>query len=182
MRRRLLGRPASYDLLLPFDQVIGALGRRGMRDVGVQPVELDSIVGSVKRTAGFDRLFRPTSDLVERRFERVDAAMRRGEPMPPIDVFRVGDLHFVQDGHHRVAAARALGWDTIDAHVVEVRTVVCPGRDLRLEDLSLTRRQRQFAERVPLPAGPRRHLPRLPHAAPDGTRRRPRGAGRRWSG
>jgi ParB-like nuclease domain len=158
MRRRLLRRSAGYDLLLPFDEVIAALGRRGMRDLGRQPVELDSIVGSVKPKAGFDRRFRPTSDLVERRFERVNAAMRRGEPMPPIDVLRVGDLHFVQDGHHRVAAARALGWDTIDAHVVEVDTVVRAGRDLRLEHLSLKRQQRRFVERVPLPPAMRTRI------------------------
>jgi hypothetical protein len=30
-----------------------------------------------------------------------------GEPMPPIDVFRIGDLHFVQDGQHRVSVALA---------------------------------------------------------------------------
>jgi hypothetical protein len=35
--------------------------------------------------------------------------------MPPISVYRVGDLHFVRDGHHRVSVARALGAATIDA-------------------------------------------------------------------
>ena len=29
--------------------------------------------------------------------------------MPPISVYRVGDLHFVRDGHHRVSVARAQG-------------------------------------------------------------------------
>ena len=36
-------------------------------------------------------------------------AMRRGEAMPPIDVYRIGPLHFVRDGHHRVSVARAAG-------------------------------------------------------------------------
>ena len=81
------------------------------------------MVGSVDRATGFDRLFRPTSDEVERRFQRIDVALRRGEEMPPIDVYRIGDVHFVIDGHHRVAVARALEWKTINAHVVEVLTV-----------------------------------------------------------
>jgi hypothetical protein len=151
IRRRLHGRTATYDVLLPFDEVVAALGRRGERDLGEQVIDVDSIVGSVDRTTGFDRLFRPTSTEVERRFERIDAALRRGEEMPPIDVYRIGDVHFVIDGHHRVAVARALEWKTINAHVVEVLTVVGAGRDLRLEDLPIKGHERVFAERVPLP-------------------------------
>jgi len=151
VRRRLHGRSATYDVLLPFDEVVAALGRRGERDLGEQVIEIDSVVGSVDRSTGFDRLFRPTSDEVERRFARIDAALRRGEEVPPIDVYRIGDVHFVIDGHHRVAVGRALGWTTINAHVTEVLTAVGAGRDLRLEDLPTKGHERVFAERVPLP-------------------------------
>ncbi len=151
VRRRLHGRSATYDVLLPFDEVVAALGRRGERDLGEQVIDVDSVVGSVDRSTGFDRLFRPTSDEMERRFQRIDVALRRGEEMPPIDVYRVGDVHFVIDGHHRVSVARALGWKTINAHVVEVLTAVGADRDLRLEDLPVKGHERVFAERVPLP-------------------------------
>jgi hypothetical protein len=53
---------------------------------------------------------------------RLALAQRRGEPIPPIEVYRVGGLHFVQDGHHRVSIARATGQPTIDAYVTEVVT------------------------------------------------------------
>ena len=46
--------------------------------------------------------------------------------MPPIDVYRVGDLHFVRDGHHRVSVARAQGLATIEAYVTEVITRIPP--------------------------------------------------------
>lgn len=151
IRRRLHGRSAQYDLLLPFDEVVAALGRRGEVDLGEQVIDVDSIVGSVDRTTGFDRLFRPTSDEVERRFERINVALRRGEEMPAIDVYRIGDVHFVIDGHHRVAVARALDWKTINAHVIEVLTAVGADRDLRLADLPVKGHERVFAERVPLP-------------------------------
>jgi hypothetical protein len=151
IRRRLHGRSATYDVLLPFDEVVAALGRRGERDLGEQVIDVDSVVGSVDRSTGFDRLFRPTSDEMERRFQRIDVALRRGEEMPPIDVYRVGDVHFVIDGHHRVAVARALGWKTINAHVIDVLTAVGAHRDLRLEDLPTKGHERVFAERVPLP-------------------------------
>ena len=46
-------------------------------------------------------------------------AGRRGAPLPPISVFRVGDEHFVDDGHHRVSVAHPLAWRAIDAEVTE---------------------------------------------------------------
>ena len=46
--------------------------------------------------------------------------------MPPIDVFRIGDLYFVQDGHHRVSVARALGDTDINAHVMRGRRSWAP--------------------------------------------------------
>jgi ParB-like chromosome segregation protein Spo0J len=59
---------------------------------------------------------------VRQRWERLDLAQRRGVFLPPIDVYRVGDLHFVMDGHHRVSIAVAAGHKTIEAHVTEVLT------------------------------------------------------------
>ena len=78
--------------------------------------------------------------------------MRRGEALPPIDVYRIGDAHFVRDGHHRVSVARALGIKEIDAHVTEIITRVGASRDLTITDLPRKSHERVFHERVPLPA------------------------------
>ena len=108
----------------------GSLGRLQERDAGRQVIELDAIVGTVDRLQGFDRHFRPTTPQVRARWERIATAMRRGEPMPPVDLYRVGEVYFVKDGHHRVSVARALGRHDIDAHVTDVVTRVGAGRDL----------------------------------------------------
>jgi hypothetical protein len=42
--------------------------------------------------------------------------------MPPISVFRIGERHFVRDGHQPVSVARALGHGDIQADVTEVET------------------------------------------------------------
>jgi ParB-like chromosome segregation protein Spo0J len=63
---------------------------------------------------------------VRQRWERLDLAQRRGVLLPPIDVYRVGDLHFVMDGHHRVSVAMATGRKTIQAYVTEVLTRTRP--------------------------------------------------------
>lgn len=148
----------DIDVILPFDEVVRALGRVGERDLRVQVIPLDSIIGTVDRPRGFDRDFRPTSSTVRTRWERIAAAMRRGEPMPPISVYRVGEVHFVRDGHHRVSVARALGRDEIEAHVVEVITRVGADRTLRLADLPHKSHERLFHERVPLPPGARARM------------------------
>jgi hypothetical protein len=120
----LRGEISDVDVMLPFDEVVAALGRVSERDLGLQTIALDTIVGTVDRGREFDRQFRPTSARVRLRFERIAQAQRRGEGMPPIDVYRVGELHFVRDGHHRVAVSRAQGNDVIHARVIEVVTRV----------------------------------------------------------
>jgi hypothetical protein len=158
-RRRMLSRlsarlrrePGDVNVILPFEEVVAALGRRGERRLGLQTIDLDSIVGTVDRQREFDRRFRPTSGRVRPRWERINVAQRRGDPMPPIDVYRIGELHFVKDGHHRVSVARALGHRDINAYVTEVLTQVGADRTITLRDLPLKSHQRLFHERVPLP-------------------------------
>lgn len=115
------GKPILY-----LDEVLGALGRTGIRRLGLRSIPLDSIVGTVDRGHGFDGEFRPTTKRVRGRWERIAGATRRGESFPPIDVFRVGTVHFVEDGHHRVSVARQLGHDVIEARVTEIRTRIPP--------------------------------------------------------
>jgi len=148
---RLRGEPGDVNLILPFEEVVAALGRRGEKRLGLRTIGLDTIVGTVDRGREFDRSFRPTSGTVRPRWERIAAAQRRGESMPPIDVYRIGELHFVKDGHHRVSVARAQGRDQIDAYVTDVQTRVGADRKITLADLPLKSHERLFRERVPLP-------------------------------
>src|SRR3954469_11532202 len=155
---RLRGEPGDVNVILPFGEVGAALGRTGERQLGLRVIQLDAIVGSVDRTTDFDRQFRPTTGRVRARWERIAAAMRRGDSLPPIDVYRLDGMHFVRDGHHRVSVARALGRHDIDAFVTEVQTRVAPGSDLHRSDLLLKDHERLFGERVPLPAAARRRI------------------------
>jgi hypothetical protein len=158
-RRQVLARlgrwlrrePDDINLILPFEDVVRALGRRGERSLGLQTIPIDSIVGTVDRTREFDRHFRPTSDKPRGRWEQINLALRRGGAMPPISVYRVGDLHFVRDGHHRVSVAKALGHPTIDAYVTEVQTNLPAAGISRRGDIVVKDYERLFRQRVPLP-------------------------------
>jgi hypothetical protein len=147
---RLRGQPDDVNVILPFEEVVDALGYLGERRLGLRRIRLDSIVGSVGRTRDFDRSFRPTTGRVRTRWERINTAQRRGEAMPPVSLYKIGELHFVRDGHHRVSVARALGHPDVEADVIEVFTRVGASRPLRIGDLPLKSHERLFRERVPL--------------------------------
>ena len=165
-RRQVLARigavlrrqPSDVAFVLPFDEVVEALGLRSRRTLGLRVIPLAHIVGSVNRTREFDRGFRPTTERVRPRWERIAVAYRRGEVVPPIDVFKLGDLYFVEDGNHRVSVARALGRTDIEARVTEVGTEVGSEPTLTLSDLPLKSHERLFFERVPLPREVRHHI------------------------
>src|SRR5918912_3563030 len=148
--RRMRREPGDVGQILPFEEVVEALGRTGQIDRGLQVVPLDAIVGTVDRAADFDRGFRPTTTRLRSRWERIAAAQRRGEALPPVSLYKVGELYFVRDGHHRVSVAKSLGRDDIDAYVTEVTTRLRLGRDLRVSELPVKDHERLFRERVPL--------------------------------
>jgi hypothetical protein len=149
--QRLRREPDDVNLILPFDEVVAALGRRGERAEGLQTIRLESVVGTVDNSRDFDRRFRPTTGRVRERWERLALAQRRGESLPPIDVYQVGDMYFVVDGHHRVSIALATGQKVIDAYVTEVLTVIPPAGARSRADMFLRGYERTFRDRVPLP-------------------------------
>jgi hypothetical protein len=114
--RRRRGAPLAY---LPDDSGWAATCAR--RRLGVQAIAIETIVGSADRHKAelFDRSFRPP-DWSRGRWSQMYHAASRGGELPPISVYRVGEEHFVRDGHHRVSVAHALDAGAIDAVVVEL--------------------------------------------------------------
>jgi hypothetical protein len=104
---------------LATDSGWAATARR--RRLGVQPIAIASIVGTVEphKAAAFDDHWRPPS-FTRDRWTQLCAAFQRGDALPPIAVYRVGAHHYVRDGHHRASVARAAGAFAIDADVVEL--------------------------------------------------------------
>jgi hypothetical protein len=155
---RLRGVPDDVGVILPYEEVVAALGFVSQHNIGTKVVALEAIVGTVDRGREFDRSFRPTSGRVRSRWEHVATAMRRGESMPPVDLIQIGEIYFVRDGHNRVSVARALGRTDIDAYVTEVVTGVGAERAITLADLPIKSHERVFFERVPLPDSARAEI------------------------
>ena len=96
---------------------VGALNRLPARLV---PVELRTIVGSTSKS----KVEMLTRDFVPRRdgtnsprYRSVLHALRSDVPLPPIELYELKRRYYVVDGHHRVAAGRALGYLYLDALV-----------------------------------------------------------------
>ena len=147
---RLTGKSAE---LLSFEEVRDKLHAVGTGvNRGVQTIPLDSIVGSVGRYTDFSRTFLPKNPSDEERWARVMTLVTdpEGGGLPPIEVIKLGDVYFVQDGHHRVSVARQIGAKTIDAYVNEVTTRVPLSPDSDPEDLILKEEYATFLETAQL--------------------------------
>ncbi|KQY57296.1 ParB N-terminal domain-containing protein [Nocardioides sp. Root140] len=144
--------------LIPLYDALDALGDAGTmgRHEGIVP--LDAVVGSAARAQDFDEDFGLTNPALRGRRDGLAAMLRAGEPLGPVDLVQLGELYFVRDGHHRVSAAKTLGWDSLPARVTRVCTVAYAMCCLRRSHLPSKAAERRFLERVPLPDDVRRDL------------------------
>ena len=115
-------REHTSNRLLSFDDVRRELAANNRLQRGTRVVEVDEIVGSVGRWRDFDRSFLPARTSMAERWKRIDRAFQRGEDLPPVELYEVGEAYFVVDGHHRVSVARYDDVPTVEAAVVEFRT------------------------------------------------------------
>jgi hypothetical protein len=137
------GRPNE---LLSFESVRQSLRLQDSSYKGLQEVELDKIVGSVGRYRDFTRTFLPKNARNEQRWRRVDAVTHDMMGVPPIEVYKVGDVYFVRDGNHRVSVARAHGATTIEAYVIEFKTPVPIDNHDDLDDILMKVERTDFLE------------------------------------
>jgi ParB-like nuclease domain len=122
-RHRLVAllRRQPHRLDLPTLEATATLGLVGPRHPTELVIPIGDIVGTADGAAGkFDRDFLPTDERSRPRFQALVTALRQGQTLPPIEVYRLHGRYYVSDGHHRVAAARALGETFISAYVTEI--------------------------------------------------------------
>ena len=132
--------------LLSYDEVAEKLKLRIRTERGVQHIPIDAIVGSVGRDTDFTRAFLPRSAVDKQRWANVKTAMEEGAGLPPIEVYKVGEVYFVMDGNHRVSIAKQEGFTSIEARVIEVRTNVPLTPDVQPDDLIIKAEYAEFLE------------------------------------
>lgn len=143
----LSGQPTT---LLSYDEIKEKLHIGGPIYRGIQTVRVDQIAGSLNRYHEFDRVFLPASEMLATRWQSVNRAFYQEIGLPPVVLYKVGQVYFVVDGHHRVSVARDKGQTYIDAEVRECATRVNITTDIRPEDLEILENKVNFLERTSL--------------------------------
>ncbi len=141
---RLTGR--STDLLC-YPNLREQLGIEGSSPGGLQDISVDAIVGSLGRCSDFTRSFLPKETIDEQRWTMVKTHRMK---WPPIQVYQIGEVYFVQDGHHRVSVARQLGHSHIPAYVTEIRARTPLSPESQPEDLIVQAEYVDFIDRTHL--------------------------------
>ena len=143
----LSGKPTT---LLSYDEIKEKLHIGGPIYRGVKTVQVEQIAGSLNRYHEFDSVFLPASDQLADRWQSVNRAFYQEISLPPVVLYKVGQVYFVVDGHHRVSVARQQGQVYIEAEVRECATRVNLTADIRPEDLIILETKVQFLERTSL--------------------------------
>jgi hypothetical protein len=136
------------DNLLSFEEVSRKLRLEDAHYADLQEVPLDHIAGSVGRYTDFTRAFLPRAGCLQERWEGIERLMASGREVPPIELYRVGDVFFVRDGNHRVSVARQLGRRTVKAHVWEYDTPVPLRPDSDVDELLCRLARTAFLEQT----------------------------------
>ena len=55
--------------------------------------------------------------------------------LPPVELYKIGEVYFVKDGNHRVSVARERGQVYIDAYVIQIISDVEITPETNLEEL-----------------------------------------------
>jgi hypothetical protein len=135
--------------LLSFEEVKRSLKTFGEHYRGVQTVPVGKIIGTATlRYHDFDGAFLPTQTHTKARWRRVDEAYYEDIDLPPVQLYKIGDVYFVRDGHHRISVARERGQAFVEAEVIEVKTRVPVTPDLLASDLEIVGEYSDFIEKT----------------------------------
>jgi|DewCreStandDraft_1066081.scaffolds.fasta_scaffold01677_15 hypothetical protein len=145
-----LTRRKSASSLLSYEEIRSHLKTLEERPRGTQLIPIDQIVGSVGRYRDFTREFLPRRGANRERWKQLDVAINRLQDIPPIEVYKIGDVYFVKDGNHRVSVARANGFTHIEAIVTEIRTRAPFTPDMDPQEFILREEYAAFLERTHL--------------------------------
>ena len=131
--------------LLSFEKVRKSLGEDRLLPRTLRDIPMNAIVGSVGRYEDFNRQFLPRQEAQLGRWARVRMGFEYSG-LPPIEVYQIGDVYFVLDGHHRVSVAQQLGAKEIEAYVTEIPSKVPLSPEDDADDLIIKTEQARFLE------------------------------------
>jgi nucleotide-binding universal stress UspA family protein len=149
--KEILGRLTGKSTeLLSYEDVRQKVRASGVISRSLQEIPVEAIIGSVGRYNDFTRDFLPRLDSDQTRWANVKVAVNDLSGVPPVELYKVGDIYFVHDGHHRISVARQLGSTHVQAYVTEIRSKVPLSPDIEPGELILKAEYADFLEETHL--------------------------------
>ncbi len=136
--------------LLPFDDVREKMPIKSQSYAGLKQVPIDKIVGSFGRYREFDRAFLPLQTRTRGRWLSIDKAHYADIILPPVELYKMGEIYFVKDGNHRVSVAREWGQEFVDAFVTEIVVPFYIPPDVQMSELAIQKERAVFLEKTGL--------------------------------
>lgn len=96
-------------------------GKQSGKLLDLNNIRIDQIIGTLNKCDDFDHKFRPLKKRLLHRWVNTFISLKHDE-WSPIVVHKIGEQYYVEDGHHRVSVARAVGMDYIEAKIWEYST------------------------------------------------------------
>jgi len=127
-------RPEKRELL-SFYSIKELVKPRSETYKGMQTVNICDIVGSEGRYNDFNKTFLPKREHLRGRWTSIDSAFYKDVNLPPIKLYKLGEVYFVRDGNHRVSVARSQGIEAIDAEVVELSAHIKVTKKMTMADI-----------------------------------------------
>ena len=130
--------------MLSFEEISKGLNLHNQRYLGMRTIDINDIVGSIDRYKDFDRFFLPVKTNLEHRWLNIYSAYKKNIDLPPVKLYKVGNIYFVLDGNHRVSVAKRMGVKYIDADVIEFTTKIPVSREMDPIDMFILAEREKF--------------------------------------
>ena len=130
--------------LLSFEKIKRNLELYNQRNLGIKTVRIKDIVGSLDRYKDFDSYFLPKKMSLQRRWANIHNLLVKDVILPPVKLYKVGEVYFVFDGNHRVSVSKKMGVEFIDAEVIEFSTDVKISSDMDHNEIFILAEREKF--------------------------------------
>jgi len=132
--------------LLSLDEIKKRFDLGQENSLGLQTVDIKKVMGSEGRHADFDRDFLPRTNKTRERWIGINAAIRSGVALPPVQLYKLDDAYFVRDGNHRISVMKILGLDYVEAEVIEIESPIKLNKETESKDILVKQEYASFLE------------------------------------
>jgi hypothetical protein len=130
--------------LLSFEKIKKEFELYKQNYLGIRTVPIDAIVGSFDRYKDFDRYFLPKKVHLQQRWAKIHNLIARDVILPPVKLYKIGEIYFVLDGNHRVSVSKKLGVKFIDAEVIDFITDISITPDMDPKEIVILAERESF--------------------------------------